>query len=432
MSRHRIVVIGAAGEMASLGIERLGAHGPDCMFELYDLDIDQLQELAAKLPPGRASVGRLDLFDDEALRRVVEGASLVVLGAGPYMRTGPPVMRACIASGVDYLDFDDDIESTEDALRLDQAARDAGIACLVGCGASPGMSNIIAVDAASQLDEVESLDVCFVSGDEGARPYGAAVIEHILHISAGECVAWRDGYRTVVEAAAESEVFPMGGVIGDYRLYEVAHPETVTLPRRFPNARSIRVMGGAYPQPVNGLIQGLARAVEAEKMSVPEAVEWFQAVMRDENGSLKGWRYALSGMLAQIRNRESSVSALSRFLWRGLRKQHEPYCGCLLARAVGVRDGKPAKTMVKTPTGGPGTYLGSSLRAITGTCLAAFVALALDRLGEHRGVLAPEDWVVPPQFYAALQQMGAPREEIIETHPKISSTKCTAEAPSTM
>lgn len=429
MDVRRIVVIGAAGEMASVGVERLGARTTDCSFALYDLDTARLEKVAARLPAGRSAVGVLDLFDDEALRRAIDGAALVLLGAGPYMRTAPPVMRACIAAGVDYLDFDDDIESTEDALGLDEAARSAGRCLYVGCGASPGMSNVMAVDAARQLDEVDSIDVCWVTGDEGARFYGAAVVEHILHIGAGQAVVWREGRPVMVEGFVANEVLPLGGEIGDYRLYETAHPEAVTLPRRFPGARSIRVLGGAHPQPVNGIIRGVSLAVDKGEMTVPEAIEWFQAVLQDEPGSLKGWRHALTGMVGQVRRRESSLAALGRYLRQGLRKQHVPYRGCIFVRATGTRGGEPATIIVRTPTGGPDTYVGSSMAAMTGTCLAAFTTLALDRGEGRRGVLAPEDWVEPLDFYAALERVGVPRHEILAPPTDVGGPAAAAATP---
>lgn len=428
MSEHRLVVIGAAGEMVGVGLERLAFDIPGWSFDLYDLDMQKLEELANRLPAGRTSVGRLDLFDGEALRETISGASLVLLGAGPYMRTAPPVMRACLEAGVDYVDFGDDTESTLDALRLDGDARASGVALRIGCGASPGLSNLLAVDAARQLDHVESIDVCWVSGDEGPRPYGAAVVEHVLHIGAGPCLTWRDGAHVEVEAFVANEVFPMAGDIGDYRLYETPHPETVTLPRRFPDVRSVRVMGGAHPQPVNGAIRGVALAAHREQLTVAEAVTWFQAVMNDEPGSLRGWRFALAGMLGQVRRGESSLAEMARYLWRGVRKDHEPYRGCISIRAVGTRDGESATVEIRTPAGGPDSYFASSMRAVTGTCLAAFVKLAIEQGGERRGTLAPEDWVSPGDFYRALQSLGVPPAEILDpaTAP---GTSLTADGP---
>lgn len=413
MGNHRIVVIGAGGEMASFGIQRLAANRQDCAFSIYDLDPMKVDLLAASLTGSRVEVGSFDLFDASALRAAVEGASLVVLGAGPYLRTAPPVMRACIEAGVDYLDFADDVESTLDGLALDSDARANGVALLLGCGASPGFSNLIAVDAASRLDEVEAIDVCWVTGDEGAHAYGPAVIEHIFHMWSGQTVVWRDGRRAAVETFVESDVFPMGGTIGDYRLHLTAHPEAVTLPRRFPRVRSVRVMGGAHPAPMNGLLRGIALAVEQGRMTLSEAVEWVQVVGADGNGSLKGWRNALSGMWGQVRRGESSLGDLGGFLWMGMRKRHLPYRSGLLVRASGVREGEPETITIRTPTGGPDTFLGSMASA-TGNSLAAFMSLALDSDGDLEGVLAPEDWVEPSSFYAALEKLGTPRHEIVE------------------
>ena len=413
MAESRIVVIGAAGEMCRIAIERFAAHHSDWFLDLYDLNEDGLRELAAKLPAGRTRTGRVDLFDPVALREAIRGASLVILGAGPYIRTAHPVMQACIEAGVNYLDFDDDVESTQAAIELDAAAREAGIACFVGCGASPGMTNVLAADAAAQLDEVHTLDVCWLTGDEGPRPYGAAVIEHLLHIAAGECVTWRDGQATTTATFQDSEVFAMGGGLGNVRLYECAHPEAVTLPRRFPQARSIRVMGGLDPQPVNGIARGIAQAVLAEKMSVAEAVVWLQEVMQDKSGSLKGWRYALRGMLGQVRRRENSLSSVVGFLWAGARKQHPPFRGGLLALATGVKDGETIQVIRRTPSSGADTYLWRSMGAVTGTATAAFTSLALEDT-ERRGVLCPEDWVRPQDFYAALGRVGVPAHEIVD------------------
>ena len=124
-----------------------------------DIRPELLDPLVKRLPNGRATAGRLDLYDRDSLRKAVDGAALVVLGAGPYVRTSAPVIEACLEAKVPYLDFDDDVESTEHALTLHDKAVAAGIPIYVGCGASPGMSNVLVVDAAGALDTVENIDV---------------------------------------------------------------------------------------------------------------------------------------------------------------------------------------------------------------------------------------------------------------------------------
>lgn len=415
MNNQRIVVIGAAGEMCSVAVERFCKANPGYSVALYDLDLDGVNALAAKLPRDQVdAVDSVDLFDQPSLRAAVRGAGLVVLGAGPYMKTAEPVMAVCAAEGVDYLDFDDDNESTLEALEMDARAKEAGVTMYVGCGASPGMTNVIARDVADQLDEVEAIDVCWVTGDEGARAYGRAVIEHLLHIAAGPCLTWRDGERVTVDSFVDNAVFPMGGGLGDYRLYEVAHPETLTLPRRYPGAKSIRCMGGLHPQPVNGLARGVGVAVRDGRLTVDEAVAFFQEVMQGENGSMKGWRAGLRGMWGQVRRGENSLGSMLGTLAEGLRGKHPPYVGGLLAQATGTKDGKRVTVMRRTPRSGSDTYLWDSMGSITGTSCAAFMTLALGREERQAGVAMPEDWVEPQSFYRALEGLGAPREEVID------------------
>ncbi|MEQ9417534.1 MAG: saccharopine dehydrogenase NADP-binding domain-containing protein [Salinisphaeraceae bacterium] len=129
----RVVFIGAAGEMCRVAIERFASADSDRELVLTDIRPDLLKPLVERLPAGRATARHLDLFDEAALREVVRGASLVVLAAGPYIRTSDPVITACLEEGVPYLDFDDDVECNAahglrligawiDSARIDQSA----------------------------------------------------------------------------------------------------------------------------------------------------------------------------------------------------------------------------------------------------------------------------------------------------------------------
>lgn len=411
---QRIVVIGAAGEMMSVAVRRLAAVEPDAVLELYDLDGARLRELAADLP--HAKHGSLDLFDRAALDTAIAGSRLVVLGAGPYLRTSAPVIDACIAAGVDYLDFADDNEPTVAALERSDELTRAGIAGYIGCGASPGLLNVMALDAAAHLDYIESIDVAWCTGDEGPRPYGRAVIEHLMHIAAGDCLTWRDGTSTLVESYAASAHVDMGGGLGPVTLYECAHPEAVTLPRRFPDARSIRVLGGLYPISINGIARGVAVAVRDGKLDADIAVRFFQDIMQDKFGSLTTWRHAVPEMWSQVRRGEVTAADLRRFAWEALRGRHGDYRGGLLARVTGTHAGRRRTVVTRTELSGPETVLWQSMGTVTGFGIAAFVLLALaETTGARVGVHCPEDWVTPAQMYAALHTLGVPRAELPTT-----------------
>lgn len=408
---EKVVFIGAAGEMCRVAIERLASSGRNLELVLTDIRPELLTPLVTKLPRGMASVQRVDLFDREALQELVSDAALVVLGAGPYIRTSEPVIEACLEARVPYLDFDDDVESTEHALGLDEHAKRAGISLYVGCGASPGMSNVLAVDAANDLDTVDRIDLCWLIGEE--RPnVGRAVLEHMLHISAGDCVTWEGGRRVVHETFVETGKFPVLPGEPHVLLYETAHPEPVTLPRMYPDADRIRCVGGLDPAPLNGMFRGMALAVQDGRIGHKRAIDVIEDVATGGYGDLDFWRNGLRGMVNQVRRHQSTPSALGTYIAKSAVRRLYPYKGGFLSVAHGTKNGKPHRSSRRTALHPQSPF--NNMGGITGTACAAFAVLALNDGGQRAGAFAPEDWAAPAAFYRALEEVGVPRHEIVE------------------
>ncbi|WP_216637573.1 saccharopine dehydrogenase family protein [Mycobacterium asiaticum] len=410
LATRKVVFIGAAGEMCRVAVEALAKAPTDLNFVLSDIRPEQVEPLARKLD-GRATAQQLDLYDADALRATIAGASLVILGAGPYVRTSAPVIEACLELKIPYLDYDDDVESTEHALSLAGRAKEAGIPIYVGCGASPGMSNVMAVDAADDLDTVERIDLCWLVGEE--RPnVGRAVLEHMLSISAGDCETWDHGARTVHESFLPAGTFPILADQEEVLLYETAHPEPVTLPRKYFQASRIRCVGGLDPAPMNGLFRGVALAIQNGEISMQDGVDFVFSVATGGLGSVAGWKHALNGMRAQIRRSEISRGEMLKFFVLSAARRRYPYRGGLLVQVHGLRDGKPAVSSRRTRMA-DGNVM-NNMGGMTGTPCAAFALLALDDAEQRSGAFAPEDWADPKKFYDALEAVGVPRDQIVE------------------
>ena len=405
----RIVFIGAAGEMNREALKRVVAFERDVDLHLTDINETAVGQLAADL--GGLTYARVDLYDAAGLKAAIAGADLVVNGAGPYMRTAEPVMEACLDAGIAYLDFDDDPESTIAALAFDERARNAGVSVFIGCGASPGYSNVLAVDVMSQLDTVESMDVVWAAGDEGARPYGDAVIEHLLHMLEGEAVSTRNGELTTIKLG-DSEVADFGAVLGPLRVYEVAHPEPITFQRRFKDdgLKTARCLGGFVPASVTGMFKGLAAAVYGGELELKEATRFLQAVLADQEADLKPWKYALGGMWEQVLMGEVAIEELQAVLGAAVRGEHVPFVGGIMVRATGLKDGQERTVIRRLGWAEDGW---KSMADATGACTAAFINLALAD-SEKVGVLSPEDWVVPSDLFRVLREHGAAPDSVVE------------------
>ncbi len=199
------------------------------------------------------------------------------------------------------------------------------MAILICCGASPGLTNVMAADAARDVDTVERIDVCWATGDEGPVPLGRAVLDHAIRGFAGPCWTWENGRAVQHQTFVENDVMALGNAMGDYRLYECAHPESVTLPRRWPEADRIRVLGGLHPAPTNGIMRGVAVAVQEGSISMDEAIDFINEIMTDNNGSAKVWGHALSGLWGTVRRGEISAVEVLKFVAMSAVRKHPPF-----------------------------------------------------------------------------------------------------------
>lgn len=191
------------------------------------------------------SVGA-DILDDAAIRALLRDADLVVNCAGPFFKLGLPALHAAIDTRTHYLDICDDPGPTAAMFALDGRAREAGVTAVIGMGASPGLSNLLAVRAARELDSVEDcytawpLDIP-VPGE--TRPISETGAGEGIPAAAIHLMEQIHGEVSVVEAGQLVQRRPLEPVTLEYpggrtgAGYVVGHPEPLTL------AQSLRLTG---------------------------------------------------------------------------------------------------------------------------------------------------------------------------------------------
>ncbi len=195
----RVVALGAGG-MGRYAAKT--AAGFDFVDELIIADLDQsaASRLAESIGSKARSM-RVDVTDASSLATAFEGAHAVLNSVGPFFRLGPPVLRAAIAAKCHYLDINDDWESTEAMMALNSDARAAGITAVIGIGASPGISNLLAVTAMRELDQVDEVYAGFdldaaMPESRGEKPCAATI--HGVHQLTGTIRVF-DGGKVVDE-----------------------------------------------------------------------------------------------------------------------------------------------------------------------------------------------------------------------------------------
>jgi short subunit dehydrogenase-like uncharacterized protein len=201
------------------------------------------------------------LDDVETIRRGLDGVAAVLNCAGPFVRTSAPMVEACLASGVHYLDITGEIPVFEAVLARGEAARRAGVALLPGVGFDVVPSDCLAARLAEALPDAVDLALAFHGeGTSMSRGTLKTMIESLPHLGAvrrdGRIVpvppAW--DVRKVPFSCGErwAMTIPWGDVstayhstgIPDVRVYSGTPPRMI---RRFKRLAPLLPLLGAAP-----------------------------------------------------------------------------------------------------------------------------------------------------------------------------------------
>ncbi len=260
------------GSVGGEAAVQLAARHPDLRLILGDHDLAAAEALAARIGAAAQPL-RVDVTSPESLRMALTGADLVFNAVGPFYKRALPIIDAAIAARVDYVDVNDDhdvaarlfLDSTYDA-----RARQAGIKVLIGCGSTPGLSNMLARLAADQLDRVRSIRLCWVVPFLGCF-FTPSVWDHLFHMVDGEVTQFLDGrYQKVAPFSGRRDVTFLPP-FGTYPAYYSGHGEPVTLPRFISGVEEVTIRSCFFPQAGDDFMRQLVRMGFGSQQQVPGA-----------------------------------------------------------------------------------------------------------------------------------------------------------------
>lgn len=276
----KILAIGGSGGMGRFAVDAAQHFDSVERIVVADLNESSAQDFAAQLNNKVSSMG-LDVSDDVALRKAMANTDLVINTCGPFYRYGVPVLQAAIDTGCHYVDICDDWEPTVEMLKLDQQAKEADVCAIVGLGASPGISNMLALIAMQELDSVATLYTGWDLG--GATPEGEssqagvnAAMLHGIEQMTGKVRIYRNGAFELTKPMAPVSVRFPG--LTPFQGYIFGHPEAVTFPYNYPQLReSINLAHGGDID--SWLLKGILALVNRGLISRSRAaalLTWFE------------------------------------------------------------------------------------------------------------------------------------------------------------
>ncbi|MEW6076952.1 MAG: saccharopine dehydrogenase NADP-binding domain-containing protein [Thermodesulfobacteriota bacterium] len=236
----KVICLGGTGGMGRYAARTAAAFDFVDEIVIADLNGTAAEAFASQL--GKKSRGlAVDVRNPELLDSVLAQGDIVLNTVGPFFRFGVPILKAAMRTGRNYIDLCDDWEPTLEMLDLHEAADRAGITAVIGLGASPGITNLLAVLAIRELDRADRIYTVWDLDSAKPETIGptpsAAMIHGMLQLT-GTIRVWENGgYREVRPVRKVMVNYPG---IGLRPSWSIGHPEAITLPRYFPKLKTSR------------------------------------------------------------------------------------------------------------------------------------------------------------------------------------------------
>ena len=231
----KVILIGA-GAQATVITGVLSRASDVSEIVVTDIDEVRAKELAEVNGSEKVNAEKIDASDIDAMaaRMKAGGFDLVVNATIPMFVH--QVMKASLSAGIDYIDMaSNEIYPKPDVpveqfLYADEWEK-AGLRCLTGGGGDPGLTNIMAKDAALDLDEIEYMSIKDYGIADCDEPVALWSMRTYLEDCYLPATIWEDGKPKEVAPFTGQEDYyfpPPLDLTG--RCYFHDHEEAVTIP----------------------------------------------------------------------------------------------------------------------------------------------------------------------------------------------------------
>lgn len=276
----RVAIVGGAGAIGRRTAALLADQPSVDTMVIADIEPVNAAEVASQFG-SKATAFWTDFTEPTEAREALEGADLAIgcLGGRPALER--PIVEAAIDARIPYVGTCDDWKVTEEILELDPDASEAHTLVVTGAGASPGLTNLMAVHASRDLDEVDEIHVSWVGSTNS--PSGVEAVAHTLKSFAGAARTYSGGGWRFVRAGGAREQVWFPEPVGAIDVATCRHPEPVMLARSFPDAREISVKGSlgvAFLQDAMRLASrlGVSRSTLERAGGLPGIETWLPGV----------------------------------------------------------------------------------------------------------------------------------------------------------
>jgi saccharopine dehydrogenase-like NADP-dependent oxidoreductase len=378
----KVLALGGSGDMGRMAIAILLESPNISSITVADKNLERAEYFVELVGSEKLNSVEIDVTEKNKLENLISSHDIVMNTVGPYYKFATIILEAVIKMKKPYVDICDDWKPTLDLLNMNENAKKAGIPAIIGIGASPGITNLMAVIACSKLDEVDDLITAWGTGGTGGvggnpkyyvsarrfykkfkdKPIIAnAATMHLFYETLEDIPTYKDGKFIDIKPLTDADPYQFPGFKDTY-VCHIGHPEPVTLSRvlKVNSVSNLMYMG----KKVTDIVRKYTQKISDKELNVTEA-------------SIKFYE--------ELRERTSDPELVKEYI--GMPPG-------LSVIATGTKGGKRKKIAIandKVPVGG--------MAGVTGVPLAVAVEMVINGEITKTGVLTPEEAFTDPMDF---------------------------------
>ncbi len=219
--------------MGKITVRDLAELYPAAALTIADYDLGKAKALAKELG---VTATFIDVTKPATLLTALKGA-FAVINCCPY-QFNLDVMQAALKSQCHYVDLGGLFHMTNQQLKFHRRFQQAGLVAVLGMGASPGLTNLLAAEAALRLDSVEEIHIRLGSSDQSRYENVPALpvaysLKTILEEFSKPPAVFTKGKLRFVEPMSGGDPYRFPKPVGVKRPFYTLHSELATLPSTF-------------------------------------------------------------------------------------------------------------------------------------------------------------------------------------------------------
>ncbi|MBD3227171.1 MAG: hypothetical protein GF329_03200 [Candidatus Lokiarchaeota archaeon] len=386
----KLLILGGCGDMGRMAVATAISLPKVSKITIADKNYELAERMVELTESEKLEAVKIDINNETELIKLVRKHDIVLNTVGPFYKFGVPILNAVIKGKTNYVDICDDWKPTQDMLKLNKKAKEAGISCIIGVGASPGLTNLMAVMAYKELDQVYDIITAWGLGDTklGKKPKNfirkknlikniknkirnpSAAIVHLLYQSIGKKPTYKNGDLKEIESLTSADPIKFPGRGKPIYSCHIGHPEPITL----------------------------SRTIKANNISNQMYLtKKLTMILGDYVDKIKTNQITINEAAISIKKKLKSFKVILTIIWIVIKRLFKlPPTLCVIAK--GLKDEKETEIYVGLKYQ-PFGEIDRGTDGITAVPMVIAASMLMDGLISKTGVLTPEEAIDPDKFF---------------------------------